>query len=102
MTPRDPVPPEPAWTRRQQIVAAVGIVSLATAALWIVRTSRATDAIKSSERTYVDAFWSGRVVALICGTHVIYRLRDGTYALYSRTTNPDKIENINTVCGGKQ
>lgn len=86
-----------------QVVAGVCIVGVIGWAITRgLQHSRATTAQRAQRAAESAEFWRDRVVARICGGFVIYRLRDGSHVLASRSTTPDRVADIDTVCGGSK
>lgn len=86
-----------------QVVAGACIVSvIGWAATRGLQHGRETTAQRAQRAAEQAEFWRGRVVARICGGHVIYRLRDGSHVLNARTTTPDRVADLETVCGASK
>lgn len=84
----------------------VAVVCIAAVGVWAItrglQHSRETTAARAQRAAETAEFWRDRVVARICGGHVIYRLRDGSHVLASRSTTPDRVADLETVCGGSK
>lgn len=85
---------------------AVAVVCIVAVIGWAItrglQHSRETTAQRAQRAAESAEFWRDRVVARICGSVIIYRLRDGRHVLASRSTTPDRVADLETVCGGSK